>query len=216
MTQNPKPDILIATRNPGKVREIREALRSSPVKLRHLDEFPNVSAIEEVGQTYEENALLKALGYSKQTGLCALADDSGLEVDALGGMPGVFSARFGGEHLSDRERTEKLLVELSQCVDSASAARFVCSMVLAGWGPGEKLADRTEPRLLSVTEGACKGFIINALRGVNGFGFDPVFMPIGYRETFAELPGEVKGKISHRAQALAAMRVFLDRWLAQT
>lgn len=218
MTQNPKPEILIATRNAGKIREIREALRSSPVKLRLLEEFPKVSPIEEIGATYEENAVLKALGYSKQTGLVALADDSGLEVDALGGRPGVLSARFGGEHLSDRDRAEKLLLELSDYGDSVRVARFVCAMALAGWRWADKAdgADWGGPRLLSVTEGICEGFITTGIRGVNGFGFDPVFRPNGYRETFAELPEEVKSKISHRALALTATREFLDRWVVQT
>lgn len=212
----PKPEILIATRNPGKIREIREALRSSLIELRYLAEFPNVYPIEEVGQTYEENALLKALGYSSQTGLCALADDSGCEVDALDGKPGVLSALFGGEHLSDRERVEKLLGELSHCPASGRTARFVCSMVLAGWRPGEKLTDGANPRLLNATEGICTGTIATNVRGGHGFGFDPVFIPLGYDETFAELPEEVKAEISHRSQAIAAMRMFLDRWVSQT
>lgn len=216
MSQPPKLDILIATRNPGKIREIQQLLRSLPLKLRLLDEFAEVSSVEETGQTYEENASLKALGYAKQTGVCALADDSGLEVEALGGMPGVFSARFGGEHLSDRERTEKLLLALSHHSDSGRAARFVCSMALAGWRPEKQQTESSEPRLLNVTEGICDGFIATRLHGGNGFGFDPAFTPIGYRETFAELPSEVKGKISHRAKALAAMQVFLDRWLSPT
>jgi len=216
MTQTPRLEILIATRNPGKIREIQEMLGSLPLKLRLLDEFAGVSAVEETGQTYEENAGLKALGYAKQTGVCALADDSGLEVAALGGLPGVFSARFGGEHLSDGERTEKLLLELSQHSDSGRAARFVCSMAVAGWRLGEQQTKKSELRLLGITAGTCDGFITTGPRGVNGFGYDPVFAPVGYRETFAELPGEVKSKISHRAKALAAVRVFLDSLISPT
>ena len=131
----------MATRNRGKVREIQEALSSLPVKLRYLEEFGNVSTVDEVGQTYQENAVLKALGYSKQTGLLALADDSGLEVDALGGMPGVFSARFAGEHSSDHQRIEKLLAALSDS-DRQRTARFVCCMALAGWEPSEEQVGR--------------------------------------------------------------------------
>jgi XTP/dITP diphosphohydrolase len=209
-------EILVATRNSGKIREIRDALRSLPVQLRHLDEFPNVSAIEEVGQTYEENAVLKALGYSRQTGLFALADDSGLEVDALGGMPGVFSARFGGEEASDAERIEKLLTMLSEHRDSKRTARFVCCVALIGWQGVEQPMTRTDPRVLNVTEARCEGYIANAARGTSGFGFDPVFVPEDYSMTFAELPPEVKATISHRALALKAMRQFLDRWLSQT
>lgn len=216
MIPNPRLEILVATRNSGKIREICEALRSLPVKLRHLDEFPNVSSIEEVGQTYEENAVLKASGYSKQTGLCALADDSGLEVDALGGKPGVFSARFGGEGASDPERIEKLLTTLSQHPYEKRTARFVCCMALAGWQGNKEPMTSADPSLLKATEARCEGAIAIAARGTNGFGFDPVFVPGEYSMTFAELPDEVKAKISHRALALKAMRTFLDRWLAQT
>jgi XTP/dITP diphosphohydrolase len=215
MILKPHREILVATRNSGKIREIRDALRSLPVRLRHLDEFPNVSSIEEVGQTYQENALLKAVGYSKQTGLCALADDSGLEVDALGGMPGVFSARFGGEEASDAERIEKLLTMLSEHPDTKRTARFVCCVALAGW-QGVEQPMIQDPLLLKVTEARCEGYIANAASGTSGFGFDPVFVPEDYSMTFAELPHEVKATISHRALALKAMRRFLDRWLAQT
>ena len=209
-------EILVATRNPGKIREIQEALRFSPVKLRYLDEFPNVPPVDEVGRTYEENAVLKAVGYSRATGLCAVADDSGLEVDALGGIPGVFSARFGGDHASDPERINKLLAALSQHSDKKRTARFVCCMALVGWQLKEETVNVGNPRLLKVTDGRCEGVIAHASRGTNGFGFDPVFVPAGYDATFAELPDEVKATISHRALALHAMRVFLDRLLAQT
>ena len=126
MILKPGCEILIATHNPGKIREVQEALHSFPVKLRYLDEFAHVSSVDEVGRTYEENAALKALGYARQTGVCALADDSGLEVDSLGGKPGVFSARFGGEHASDPDRIQKLLTALSQHRSSDRGARFVC------------------------------------------------------------------------------------------
>jgi XTP/dITP diphosphohydrolase len=212
----PSFEIVIATRNRGKIREIQSALRSLPLRLRVLDEFAGISPVEEVAQTYSENAILKALDYARQTGLCALADDSGLEVAALDGGPGVFSARFGGDQLSDRDRTEKLLRALSKHADSDRAARFVCSMALAGWLPGEKRDERSEPRLLNVAEGICQGVIASGVRGGHGFGYDPVFMPAGYHRTFAELPDEVKSKISHRALALAAMQRFLDHLSAQT
>jgi len=216
MILSPRLEILVATGNRGKIREIQEALRFSPVKLRYLDEFPNVPPVDEVGRTYEENAVLKALGYSRQTGVCALADDSGLEVDALGGIPGVFSARFGGEHAWDPERINELLAALSQHADKKRTARFVCCMALVGRQPEEETVNMGDPRLLKVTDGRCEGVIAHASRGTNGFGFDPVFVPAGYDATFAELPDEVKATISHRALALHAMRVFLDRLLAQT
>src|SRR6185295_19187450 len=126
MTSAPNFKILIATHNLGKVREVRQALQSLPVTLVSLSDFSHVSLVKEVGRTYEENAVLKALSYAEQTGLCALADDSGLEVDALGGEPGVLSARFAGEDASDSERIQKLLTTLIQHGNDRSA-RFVCS-----------------------------------------------------------------------------------------
>ncbi|SRR6266508_5366773 len=216
MILRPRPEILVATHNPGKICEIQGALRHLPVTLRYLDDFPNVAAVDEVGQTYEQNAVLKARSYSTQTGVYALADDSGLEVDALAGMPGVFTARFGGTHASDAERIKKLLAALSEYPPKERSARFACSMALAGYENDEETLITTRPRLLKVTEGKCEGVIANASRGTNGFGFDPVFMPYPFDKTFAELPDEVKARISHRAIALHAMQVFLDRWLAQT
>ena len=128
------------------------------VRLHQLDEFPGIVPVEEVGQTYEDNAALKAVGYAQQTGICSLADDSGLEVDALNGGPGVLSARFGGQHLSDRQRTEKLLAQVTDVRDSDRSARFVCSMVFAGWHPATDNA-QAGPKLLSVTEGVCSGIL---------------------------------------------------------
>jgi len=213
MIQSRKLEILVATRNRGKVLEIQEALSTLPLSLRYLEEFPDVPTVEEVGRTYAENAALKALAYSRQTGLYALADDSGLEVDALDGMPGLFSARFGGEHVSDQQRVEKLLAALSHD-HQRRTARFVCCMALAGWDQKEAQAEVDEPQLLRVAEGRCEGIIATAIRGANGFGYDPVFVPAGYDATFAELPSAVKSAISHRALALTAVREFLDRWLA--
>jgi len=210
----PSPvEILIATHNKGKIREVQQGLRSLPVKLRYLTEFSQVTPVDEVGRTYEENAVLKSLGYAKQTGLCALADDSGLEVDALGGGPGVHSARFGGEGISDHDRIQKLLLELSEQAGTKRSARFVCCMAFAGW---QRTAVDGEPRLLTLVEAKCEGSIAPQAQGANGFGFDPVFVPEGYLATFAELPTEVKAKISHRAQALAAIGAFLHRWLPPT
>ena len=210
----PSPvEILIATYNKGKIREVQQALHSLPVKLRYLNEFSQVTPVDEVGRTYEENAVLKSLGYAKQTGVCALADDSGLEVDALGGGPGVHSARFGGESLSDHDRIQKLLLELSEQASTKRSARFVCCMAFAGW---QRTAVDGEPQLLTVIEAKCEGSIAPQAQGANGFGFDPVFVPEGYLATFAELPSEVKAKIGHRAQALAAIDAFLRRWLPPT
>jgi XTP/dITP diphosphohydrolase len=223
MIHGPLREILVATRNPGKIREIQQALHLSPVKLRYLDEFSNVSPVDEVGRTYEENAVLKALQYSGATGVCAVADDSGLEVDALGGIPGVFSARFAGDHASDPTRINNLLAALAQHSNKERTARFVCCMTLVGWQLEEEKLNRSNPRLLKVTEGICEGVISQVPCGTKGFGFDPVFVPTGYDATFAELPDEVKATISHRAKPLDAMKTFLidtlfklDRWSGRT
>jgi XTP/dITP diphosphohydrolase len=205
-------EILIATHNPGKIREVHDALHSLPIKLRYLSEFPNLPLVNEVGRTYEENAVLKAIGYAKETGLCALADDSGLEVDALAGGPGVHSARFGDENLSDHDRIQKLLAALSEEPRTRRGARFVCCMALAGWQP----TGTGKLQLLTLIEARCEGSIALQPRGAIGFGFDPLFVPEGHLATFAELPNEVKAKISHRAQALAAIRAFLSSSTAQT
>jgi XTP/dITP diphosphohydrolase len=209
-------EMLIATGNRGKVREIEEALRGLPLRLRYLREFPKIAPVEETGKTYEENAILKAVSYSKQTGICALADDSGLEVDALGGHPGVRSARYGGSGASDQERTEKLLVALTDYQPQKRTARFICCMALAGLASKEAQTGNDEPAVIHVCESKCEGLIGDTPRGNNGFGYDPVFIPIGYNRTFGELPSIVKNVISHRAQALAGMREFLTRWIAPT
>lgn len=216
MILKPKLELLIATSNPGKVRELQEVLRELPVSLRHLAEFPSITAVEETGSTYEDNAILKALAYSEQTGMCALTDDSGLEVDALGGKPGVLSARFGGEGASDRDRTRRLLKELLPYKNDERKARFVCCVAFAGWPQSDCEARRTTPQVLRVEEGRCEGVITPEARGAMGFGYDPIFIPDSYNETFGELPAHVKRILSHRGKALSKMRLFLDQFLKQT
>lgn len=212
MIQRKHLELLIATNNPGKIREIQDSLRDVSVRLRYLREFGDISSVDETGATYEENATLKAVSYSKQTGLCSLADDSGLEVDVLDGRPGALSARYGGA--SDRERTEALLIALSQRSLPERTARFVCCMALAGWPLGQ--SSEGDPGLLHICQEKCDGLIGAEPRGKNGFGYDPVFVPNGYHETFAELPSVVKNAISHRAKAIKGMREFLNRWIAST
>jgi non-canonical purine NTP pyrophosphatase (RdgB/HAM1 family) len=207
-------ELLVATNNSGKIREIQKSLQGVPLRLRYLGEFGDVSTPEEIGTTYEENAVLKAISYAKQTAVCALADDSGLEVDALGGEPGVLSARYGAG--CDQDRTEKLLTALTQRPAQKRTARFVCCMALAGWPVGSSQATGEQPHVIHVCQAKCEGLIGYEPRGKNGFGYDPVFVPIGYDETFGELPAAVKNVISHRAQALAAMRDFLNGWIAST
>ncbi|MBC7257111.1 MAG: RdgB/HAM1 family non-canonical purine NTP pyrophosphatase, partial [Chloroflexi bacterium] len=162
-------------------------------------------AVEETGHTFEENALLKARFYAAETGLLTLADDSGLEVEALGGAPGVHTARYGGEGLSDRERYERLLRALEGVPREGRRARFRCVIALA-WPDG-----RAE-----TAEGICEGYIAEAPRGENGFGYDPIFYLPEFGATMAELPAEVKNRISHRARASQGIRRVLERLLASS
>lgn len=201
-----KSQLLIATNNSGKIVEIENALAGLPLHLRHLNEFPNVKHVEESGTTYEENAILKAAGYAEATGLMSLADDSGLEVDALGGSPGVHTARYAGAGASDEERILCLLAELNQHAISKRTATFVCCVALFGLMDGKA-------EFLNVTRGECNGTIANGARGSNGFGYDPIFIPEGYAATFAELSNETKQRISHRGIALRAMGEYLKRYL---
>ena len=199
MTRRPRTDLLIATKNQGKVRELSELLAGIPLRLRGLAEFPAVPTAEETGATFEENAELKARFYAAHTGLLTLADDSGLEVEALGGAPGVHSARYAGDSATDGERVSRLLRELRGAGDSARRARFVCAVALFVPPAGA----------CEIFLGTCEGRIGHEPRGANGYGYDPVFLPRGYDQTFAQLPGQIKQRISHRARALAAARAYL-------
>jgi XTP/dITP diphosphohydrolase len=191
--------LLLGTRNPGKFKEIATILRDAEWSLCSLREFEHVATAEENSNTYSENAIGKARFYATATGLWALADDSGLEVDALGGAPGVFSARYAGEDASDADRRELLLSELAKTSSANRTARFVAAVAIAN-------ADGT---VLNVSEGTCEGRITFAPRGEGGFGYDPLFVPDGYAQTFAELSEDIKNKISHRARALRKTRQFL-------
>ena len=193
------PILLLGTRNPGKVREITSILESSGWAFSSLQEFPNVGLAAENGETYSENAIAKACFYATATGLWALADDSGLEVKALSGAPGVFSARYAGENGSDAHRRELLLSELAQVDRSQRQARFVSVVAIAS----------ADGEVVNVSEGICEGTITFAPRGEGGFGYDPLFVPDGYEQTFAELPQNVKNQISHRARALIETERFL-------
>lgn len=198
------PDLVIATGNAGKFRELAHSLLSAlPMRLGSLADFPGVLSVAENGQNFRENAELKACGYARQTLCRIMADDSGLEVDALGGAPGVFSARYGGEALSDADRTELLLGELIEVKDARRTARFVCAIAVA-----DEAAS-----ILGVWTGVCEGTIARRPAGAGGFGYDPIFIPRGYRQTFGELPPDVKQQIGHRARALAAVIPFLKKTL---
>lgn len=196
--------LLIATKNKGKVVELEKLFAGLPIALKSLNDFPNALDVEETSKTFAENAALKARSYSQQTELWSLADDSGLEVDALNGAPGVFSARYAGEMASDRENIEKLLQEIKDTGNQNRVARFVCAMAVADDAGEIKFA----------AEGFCDGIIIGEPRGANGFGYDPIFVPDGFTETFAELDASVKQKISHRGRAAGEIIQYLRDFIA--
>jgi len=192
--------LLLGTRNPGKVKEITTILEGTGWTFSSLQEFADVGAAVEDGVTYVENAIAKARFYSRATGLLALADDSGLEVAALGGAPGVFSARYAGDNASDADRRKLLLSELAKVDSRDRRARFVAAIAVA----------KPDGSVLNISEGICEGTIIFEPRGTGGFGYDPLFVPDGYDQTFAELSDDVKNRISHRARALMLTRASLD------
>jgi XTP/dITP diphosphohydrolase len=192
-------ELLVATNNAGKVRELARLLADLPLRLRFLSELGDIPEAVESGETFAENAVLKATHYSSLSGLVALSDDSGLAVDALGGRPGVYSARYAGPHATYDERMRRLLEELAAAGDAERRARFVCVIAVADPSTG---AVRT-------FEGVCEGHVARAPRGTNGFGYDPLFIPEGHAQTFGELPDEIKRAISHRARALAKAARFL-------
>jgi XTP/dITP diphosphohydrolase len=189
-------DLLLATRNPNKTREFRELLGQA-FDVIDLRSFPEIAIPEETCRTFEDNATLKAIAASKKLPTLVIADDSGLEVDALGGAPGIFSARYAGENAGDVPNVNKLLRELRKrnIATEKRSARFRCVIALAQNG-----------KLLGVFEGFVEGKIVDPPRGSGGFGYDPIFEPKGFDQTFAEMAPEMKNKISHRGKAIAALR----------
>jgi len=170
--------------------------------VRDLGTHPEISEIRETGRSFEENAKFKALAASKQLPALVIADDSGLEVDALNGAPGIYSARYAGANATDRDKIDKLLRELApiRATGDLRRARFRCVVALTRNG-----------NLLGTFEGIVEGRIANEARGDSGFGYDPIFVPDGFEQTFGELPKEVKNAISHRAKAIRALAVRLRR-----
>lgn len=169
-----------------------------------LDDVPDAPDVVEDGETYQENAVKKATALAEHTGYFALADDSGLEADALHGEPGIHSARYAGEHASDAARISKLLNALKDVSHSQRTARFKCAIALAA--PTGKT---------QVVVGVCEGRLIRSPRGQQGFGYDPIFVPVGYDKTFAELGVDVKNRISHRAKALEKLKKHLQMCIGQ-
>jgi XTP/dITP diphosphohydrolase len=198
-----RPLLLIATTNAGKFREFRALLGDLPVRLQSLADFPGAPQVAEDAESYEENALHKALTLARWSGCATLADDSGLEVDALGGAPGVHSARYAGPEQDSDANIRKLLGALADKPPAERCARFRCVIAVAC--PDEATL---------VVEGTCAGRIVAAPRGRRGFGYDPVFLypPAGL--TFAEMPPKLKDRVSHRAAAWARLREQLLDFLA--
>lgn len=194
--------LVLATNNKDKVVEIREALEGLPLGILYLGDFPHIGEIPEVGETLEENALAKSETTLRETGLPALADDTGLEVDALDGRPGVYSSRFSGEKATYEDNVKKLLHELDGVPPEERSAIFRTVIAFSFPGEGSR-----------VVEGKCKGTIITEARGKSGFGYDPVFLPDGEDATFAEMTLTRKNEISHRGLALAAARKLLEEKL---
>lgn len=174
-------------------------LAEFPIRVHSLSDFPDAVEVAETGDTFCENALLKARGYARQTALIALADDSGLEVACLDGRPGVLSARYGGDAMPFFEKMKKLLNEIAESGDTTRRARFVCSIVVAA----------PEGEILFRADGICDGRIADQPRGVGGFGYDPIFIPNGFDKTFGELSADVKREISHRGRAFSQIIPFL-------
>ncbi len=203
------PTLVMATRNPGKVRELRQILQDLGIRLLSLADFPEIGEIPEEGATFAENAAAKAKEVARLTGLPALADDSGLEVAALGDRPGVFSARYAQDRTqpwppADQDNWRKLLEEMAGVPLKQRGARFVCEIALA-------LPDGR----LYHAHGECAGSIALEPKGDQGFGYDPVFTVPEYGRTMAELGPAIKNRISHRARALAALQELLRSLKAQ-
>ena len=192
--------IVLATRNPGKVREFVELLRDLPIQVYSLDAFPQIPDLPEDGRTYTENAINKAATVARLTRRVAIADDSGLEVDALQGAPGPQSRRFLGERVSDAARNARILKLLRNAPAKTRAARYRAVVAVAA-------PDGT----VRTFEGVCEGQIATSSRGSHGFGYDPIFFVPAYGKSMAQLPLAVKNRISHRARAFAAARPYLRR-----
>ncbi len=191
--------LIVATRNRNKTREIQQIL-GLEFELRDLTAYPQISQAVESGKSFEENATLKAIAVSKELPGLIVADDSGLEVAALGGAPGIYSARYAGAKATDKENIDRLLEELTRigAKRDQRRARFRCVLALARNG-----------QMLGAFQGIVEGSIVDQPRGLHGFGYDPIFVPNGFEQTFAELLAEVKNRISHRAKAIHALAAKL-------
>jgi len=201
----PSVNLVIATRNKGKTSEIKSLLSGFPVIIRNLDDFGPIPEVKEDGETFDDNAYKKARFAAKILGFPALADDSGLVVEALDGAPGVHSARYAGENATDEERCLKLLNEMKGKTNRTAAFECVISIAV--------------PSGAALTyEARCEGLIAENLRGANGFGYDPIFLYPPFKKTFAELTQEEKNRISHRGKAFKELKNEFDKiliWIRQ-
>ena len=198
-------ELLIATKNKGKVREIADLLSPMGFKVTSLLDHPGMPEIIEDGTTFRANAAKKAVVIAQHTGLLVMGEDSGLEVDALDGRPGVYSARYSGEHATDESNNDLLLKELSGVPYGKRTARYRSFMALAN-----------KEALIDVVDGSCEGIIAAERRGTNGFGYDPLFLIPSYQKTFGELDLSVKQTMSHRANALRKFLKLLENYLVRT
>ncbi|HHT63095.1 MAG: XTP/dITP diphosphatase [Bacillota bacterium] len=197
--------IILATKNPGKLHEFRSLSTGYPWVVLSLKDFPALPAVPETGTTFRENARLKAVSAAEKTGLVALADDSGLVVDYLGGLPGVHSARFAGEGATDQKNNEKLLKMLDGVPGHQRTARFCCTIAVA------------EPSgQVEYCEGFCEGQILTEARGTNGFGYDPLFFLPEWGKTMAQLSLGEKNLVSHRGKAFKAVLPILEKILSKS
>jgi XTP/dITP diphosphohydrolase len=216
--------VVLASQNAAKLLELARILDAAGpgARLAGLEEFPGAPEVTETGATFEANALLKARAIAAFTGLPAVSDDSGLCVDALGGMPGVLSARWAGGHGDDRANLDLVLAQVADVPDTRLGARFTCAAALVVPGPGTRGSSphassphASSPHAFSprewVVTGQVEGRLVRAPRGTGGFGYDPIFLPDGFEQTTAEMTAEAKDAISHRGRAFRALAPFITR-----
>ncbi|MEA3328720.1 MAG: XTP/dITP diphosphatase [Candidatus Omnitrophota bacterium] len=194
-------ELVIATRNKKKMQEIEKILEGFDVKILSLENYPRLPEIVEKGSTFEDNAVEKSRVVARFTNQWALADDSGLEVEALDGRPGVYSARFAGKEQNDQANIKKLLNLMKNIPEPERTARFSCVMAIS----------KPDGETAGIVKGICKGSINFKPDGKNGFGYDPIFIASGYQETFARMEAGLKNRISHRAEALRQVKEFIPR-----
>ncbi|MBX9973250.1 XTP/dITP diphosphatase [Cytobacillus firmus] len=196
-------EVIIATKNAGKAREFERMFKPLGYEVKTMLDYPDFQDVEETGSTFEENAILKAEAVSKAFGRMVIADDSGLIIDALGGKPGIYSARYAGEEKNDQKNMDKVLDELESIPDHKRHARFYCALAIAAPGKTTETA-----------AGTCEGHILREKRGTYGFGYDPIFFAEAKGKAMAELMPEEKSQISHRANALKKLEELLPSFLA--